>query len=82
MAPVRRITDFLTELQQLEKASVAAQGPLILEAFVRHTRFDGGALYLREGRTSGMRLAAKSPSCHSRRPRAWMIWASRMLSLP
>ena len=60
MAPVRRITDFLTELQQLEKASVAAQGPLILEAFVRHTRFDGGVLYLRDGRNSGLRLAAKS----------------------
>ncbi|MDP9193897.1 MAG: SpoIIE family protein phosphatase [Acidobacteriota bacterium] len=63
MAPVRRFTDFLTELQQLEKASVAAQGPLILEAFARHTRFDGGALYLRDGRSSGLRLAAKSASC-------------------
>jgi len=69
MAPVRRITDFLTELQQLEKASVAAQGPLILEAFVRHTRFDGGALYLREGRSSGLRLAAKSASYVA--PRSW-----------
>jgi sigma-B regulation protein RsbU (phosphoserine phosphatase) len=63
MSPVRRFTDFLTELQQLEKASIAAQGPLILEAFARHTRFDGGALYLREGRTSGLRLAAKSIRC-------------------
>ena len=63
MSPVRRFTDFLTELQQLEKASVAAQGPLILEAFARHTRFDGGALYLRDGRNSGLRLAAKSTSC-------------------
>src|ERR1041384_7678627 len=63
MAPVRRFADFLTELQQLEKASIAAQGPLILEAFARHTRFDGGALYLRDGRNSGLRLAAKSMSC-------------------
>ena len=63
MAPVRRFADFLTELQQLEKASIALQGPLILEAFARHTRFDGGALYLRDGRSSGLRLAAKSTSC-------------------
>jgi sigma-B regulation protein RsbU (phosphoserine phosphatase) len=61
--PLRRFADFLTELQQLEKASIAAQGPLILEAFARHTRFDGGALYLRDGRNSGLRLAAKSTSC-------------------
>jgi sigma-B regulation protein RsbU (phosphoserine phosphatase) len=36
------------------------QGPQILDAFARHTRFASGALYLREPRTSSMRLAAKS----------------------
>jgi len=36
---------------------------MILDAFARHTRFDNGALYLREGRTTGMRLAAKSLQC-------------------
>ncbi|HEV7764783.1 MAG TPA: SpoIIE family protein phosphatase [Thermoanaerobaculia bacterium] len=61
--PVSRIAEFLSELQQLEKASVAAQGPLILDAFARHTRFDGGALYVRDGRNTGMRLAAKSLRC-------------------
>jgi phosphoserine phosphatase RsbU/P len=63
MSPVRRFADFFSELQQLEKASLAAQGPLILDAFARHTRFDGGALYLRDGRNSGLRLAAKSVRC-------------------
>src|SRR5688572_921889 len=61
--PVRRFADFFSELQLLEKASIAAQGPLILDAFARHTRFDSGALYLREGRNSGLRLAAKSDRC-------------------
>lgn len=61
--PVRRFADFLSDLQLLEKASIAAQGPLILDAFARHTRFDTGALYLREGRSTGLRLAAKSDRC-------------------
>lgn len=61
--PVRRFADFLSELQLLEKASIATQGPLILDAFARHTRFETGALYLREGRGSGLRLAAKSHRC-------------------
>lgn len=61
--PVRRFADFLSELQLLEKASIATQGPLILDAFARHTRFDTGALYLREARGSGLRLAAKSHRC-------------------
>jgi sigma-B regulation protein RsbU (phosphoserine phosphatase) len=58
--PARRFADFFSDLQQLERASIAAQGPLILDAFARHTRFDGGALYLRDGRNSGLRLAAKA----------------------
>jgi sigma-B regulation protein RsbU (phosphoserine phosphatase) len=63
MSPVRRFADFLSDLQQLEKASIAAQGPLILDAFARHTRFGGGALYLRDGRNTGLKLAAKSTHC-------------------
>ncbi|HYK04508.1 MAG TPA: SpoIIE family protein phosphatase [Thermoanaerobaculia bacterium] len=63
MPPVHRFADFVSELQQMEKTSLAAQGPLILEAFARHTRFDSGALYLRDGRGPGLRLAAKSLKC-------------------
>lgn len=61
--PVRRFADFLSELQLLEKASIAVQGPMILDVFARHTRFDSGALYLRDGRNTGLRLAAKSDHC-------------------
>lgn len=63
MPPVHRFADFVHELQQLEKASIASQGPMILDAFARHTRFDSGALYLRDVRGTGLRLAAKSPQC-------------------
>lgn len=63
MPPVHRFADFVSELQQMEKTSLAAQGPLILEVFARHTRFDNGALYLRDTRGSGLRLAAKSLKC-------------------
>ncbi|HEV2719655.1 MAG TPA: hypothetical protein VG323_06525, partial [Thermoanaerobaculia bacterium] len=51
--------DFLNDLQQLERAASGAQGPLILEAFTRHTPFDAGAVWLRDPRGEGMRLAAK-----------------------
>ncbi|HET7435408.1 MAG TPA: SpoIIE family protein phosphatase [Thermoanaerobaculia bacterium] len=53
--------DFVRELQQLDKASPGR----ILDAFTRHTPFDIGALYLRDGRgnTSELRLAAKSQTC-------------------
>ncbi len=63
MPLARRFADFVSELQQLEKASLIAQGPQILDAFARHTRFDNGALYLRDARGSGLRLAAKSMQC-------------------
>lgn len=63
MPLVRRFADFVHELQQLEKASAAAHGPIILEAFARHTPFGTGALYLRELRGGAMRLAAKSQQC-------------------
>jgi sigma-B regulation protein RsbU (phosphoserine phosphatase) len=63
MPQVRRFAELVNELQQLEKGSIATQGPLILDLFARHTCFDNGALYLRDGRGTGMRLAAKSKSC-------------------
>jgi phosphoserine phosphatase RsbU/P len=63
MPLVGRFADFVHELQQLEKASAATQGPIILDAFARHTPFGHGALYLRETRGSALRLAAKSQQC-------------------
>src|SRR5438552_5365147 len=58
MSPlVRRLADFLHDLQQLERN--AARGDAILEAFTRHTPFASGALYLRD-RDAILRLAAKS----------------------
>jgi sigma-B regulation protein RsbU (phosphoserine phosphatase) len=53
------LVEFLNDLQQLERAALAAQGPLILEAFTRHTPFDAGAVWLREPRGAAMKLAAK-----------------------
>jgi phosphoserine phosphatase RsbU/P len=63
MPPAHRFAEFVHELQQLERTPIAAQGPLILETFARHTRFSGGALYLRDGRGPDLRLAAKSVQC-------------------
>jgi len=61
MAPLaHRFADFLRDLQQLERAALGTQGPLILDAFTRHTPFDDGAVYLRESRSESLRLAAKS----------------------
>jgi len=60
---VHPFANFLTDLQQLERSPIASQGSLILDAFTRHTRFDAGALYLRESRGSELRLAAKSQHC-------------------
>jgi phosphoserine phosphatase RsbU/P len=59
MPQVRRFADFLLELQQLDRASIGSQAPRILEAFTRHTSFDIGALYLRDGRDTPLRLCAK-----------------------
>jgi sigma-B regulation protein RsbU (phosphoserine phosphatase) len=60
MPLLQRFADFLHDLQQLEKATGPAHGSLILDAFTRHTPFGMGAVYLREGRESPLRLAAKS----------------------
>src|SRR5262245_40888362 len=62
MPLVTRFADFLRDLQQLEKAALPNHGSLILDAFTRHSPFGCGAVYLREGRGGGMRLAAKSQS--------------------
>src|SRR5436190_23180954 len=63
MPVAARFADFLHDLQQLEKAAVPTHGPLILEAFTRHSSFEEGAVWLRDARGSGLRLAAKSQSC-------------------
>lgn len=63
MPQVHRFAEFVHELQQLERTPVAAQGLMILDAFARHTRFDSGALYLRDARGTELRLAAKSRQC-------------------
>ncbi len=63
MPQAHRFADLVHELQQLERTPIAAQGLMILDAFVRHTRFDSGALYLRDGRGAELRLAAKSQEC-------------------
>ncbi len=57
------LAGFIYELQQLERSPIARHAPFILEAFTRHTCFDSGALYLREGNGSELRLAAKSEQC-------------------
>lgn len=63
MLQVHRFAEFVHELQQMERTSIAAQGSQILDAFARHTRFDAGVLYLREARGRELRLAAKSEQC-------------------
>src|SRR5215212_11628479 len=63
MPQAHRFAEFVHELQQLERTPVAAQGTMILDAFARHTRFDSGALYLRDARGTELRLAAKSQKC-------------------
>src|SRR5258708_22714227 len=55
------LSDFLHDLRQIEKTAPAQHGALILEAFRRHTPFDGGAVYFRDG--GALRLNAKSQHC-------------------
>jgi sigma-B regulation protein RsbU (phosphoserine phosphatase) len=63
MPIVRRVVDFLHELQQLERPS---KGEGILDVFKRHTPFTSGALYLREaGRDGILRLASKTGRAHA-----------------
>jgi len=58
---VVRLAAFISDLQHLERASQASHAPLILDAFIRHTAFETGVVYLRD--STGLRLAAKSDSC-------------------
>jgi sigma-B regulation protein RsbU (phosphoserine phosphatase) len=58
---VPRLSDVISDLQQLERAAQATHGPLILDAFTRNTPFETGAVYLRDG--GDLKLAAKSPLC-------------------
>lgn len=60
MPIVRRVVDFLHDLQQLERSP---KGEGILDVFERHTPFSSGALYLRDGREGPMRLVSKSGHC-------------------
>src|SRR5258708_32702907 len=57
MPIVRRFAEFIHDLQQLERT--AMHGDAILEAFTRHTPFEGGAVYLRD-REAHLRLVAKT----------------------
>src|SRR5215212_9799543 len=63
MPAVGQFVEFVHELQQLERASIIAQGPSILDAFARHTPFGSGALYLRDSRGAALKLVAKSHQC-------------------
>jgi sigma-B regulation protein RsbU (phosphoserine phosphatase) len=60
MPSVHAFAEVLRELQELERASAAAHGSVILDAFIRNTPYGSGAVYLREGRGTPLRLAAKS----------------------
>ena len=58
---LRRLADFFRDLQLLDKTAWRSEA--LLDPFIRHTGFDAGALYLREGRESPLRLAAKTQQC-------------------
>ena len=58
-ASVRRIADFLRDLQRIERTSWRTEA--LLDPFLRHTAFESGALYIREGTDAALRLLAKSP---------------------
>ncbi len=60
MSPVSSFAEFLSDLQQLERAAIPSHGLLILDAFARHTQFQAGAVYLRDSRDAVLRLAASS----------------------
>jgi sigma-B regulation protein RsbU (phosphoserine phosphatase) len=58
-----QFAEFLQDLQQLERAALSSHGSLILDAFTKHSAYDVGAVYLRDGRGPSLRLAAKSQVC-------------------
>src|ERR1700716_1072887 len=60
MSPlVRRLAEFVNDLQQIDRSAVGGRGEAILGASPRHTSFAAGALYPRE-HDSKLRLAAKT----------------------
>ncbi|HYM62538.1 MAG TPA: SpoIIE family protein phosphatase [Thermoanaerobaculia bacterium] len=65
LAPL--FSEFLIDLQQIEKTrgegSLSAHGAVILDAFLKHTPFDSGTVYLRDLREPAFRLAAKTHHC-------------------
>lgn len=60
-ASATRFTDLLRDLQQLDRTAV--RGEALLDPFIRHTAFEGGALYLRDTRDASLKLAAKTLQC-------------------
>ena len=58
-ASVRRFSDFLRDLQRIDRG--AWRGEALLDPFLRHTAFEAGALYLRDAADAPLRLSAKSP---------------------
>ncbi|MGA7615567.1 MAG: SpoIIE family protein phosphatase [Thermoanaerobaculia bacterium] len=66
-----RFSDLLRDLRQIERVATRAdesmerQGGLILDAFLRHTSFDSGAVYLRGAAGSEFQLAAARGSAPS-----------------
>src|SRR5438445_3554284 len=84
MPIVRRFAEFLHDLQQLE--GTVARGDAILDAFTRHTPFDGGAVYLRD-RDASLRLAAKTqqfvaPEILDREPPSELIAGTDRVLVP
>jgi phosphoserine phosphatase RsbU/P len=71
MLSAGRFSALLSEFHQLERShprgdeTLARQGEVILDAFLRHTSYDGGAVYLRDPRSGDLRLAAKSAAQHA-----------------
>lgn len=58
-----QFAELMQDLQQLERAALASHGTLILDAFIKYTPYDVGAVYLRDARGPVLRLAAKSDAC-------------------
>jgi sigma-B regulation protein RsbU (phosphoserine phosphatase) len=84
MPIVRRFAEFIHDLQQLERT--AMHGDAILEAFTRHTPFEGGAVYLRD-REAHLRLVAKThlfvaPEILDRDPPAELIAGTDRVLVP
>jgi len=58
---VLHLSGFIADLQHLERAAQSAHGPLILDAFTRHSPFDAGAVWLRsEGLAKTVTVAKRN----------------------